>query len=110
MEWLLIEWPEGDKEPSDYWLAQLGDQRVSLRRLIRFARSRWRGKWITKLGGRTWTETITKGGTGWAGIIMSHSSASPSPSCAQNRRARKKTSGATLTTLPQRLEPDFKRG
>lgn len=42
MEWLLIEWPEGAREPSDYWLAQLGDQPLGLRRLIRIARSRWR--------------------------------------------------------------------
>jgi SRSO17 transposase len=42
LEWLLIEWPEGPKEPSDYWLAQLGDQSVGIRRLIRLARSRWR--------------------------------------------------------------------
>jgi SRSO17 transposase len=42
MEWLLIEWPEGAKEPSDYWLAHLGDQPVGLRRLIRIARARWR--------------------------------------------------------------------
>lgn len=42
MEWLLIEWPDGAKEPSDYWMAQLDDPSVSLRRLIRIARSRWR--------------------------------------------------------------------
>jgi len=42
MEWLLIEWPEGAKEPSDYWLAYLDDPAVSLRRLIRLARARWR--------------------------------------------------------------------
>ena len=41
-EWLLIEWPEGAAAPSDYWLAQLGDQAVGLRRLVKIARSRWR--------------------------------------------------------------------
>ena len=39
MEWLLIEWPEGAKEPSDYWLAQLDGPAVGLRRLIRTAGS-----------------------------------------------------------------------
>ena len=41
-EWLLLEWPEGAEAPSDYWLAQLGDQSVGLRRLVKTARSRWR--------------------------------------------------------------------
>ena len=41
-EWLLIEWPEGAEAPSDYWLAQLGDQSVGMRRLVKTARSRWR--------------------------------------------------------------------
>ena len=42
MEWLLLEWPEGAAAPSDYWLAQLGDQPVGLRRLVKTARARWR--------------------------------------------------------------------
>jgi SRSO17 transposase len=42
VEWLLVEWPEGTESPSDYWLAQLGDQPVGLRRLVKTARSRWR--------------------------------------------------------------------
>ena len=41
-EWLLIEWPEGAAAPSDYWLAQLGNQTVGLRRLVKTARARWR--------------------------------------------------------------------
>jgi SRSO17 transposase len=41
-EWLLIEWPEGAEAPCDYWLAQLGEQPVGLRRLVKTARSRWR--------------------------------------------------------------------
>jgi SRSO17 transposase len=42
MEWLLVEWPEGAAAPSDYWLAQLGDPAVGLRRLVKMARARWR--------------------------------------------------------------------
>ncbi len=41
-EWLLIEWPEGEAEPTKYWLAQLGPDRPGLRRLVRMAHARWR--------------------------------------------------------------------
>jgi SRSO17 transposase len=41
-EWLLVEWPKDEKEPIKYWLAQLGPQRLGLRRLVRVARARWR--------------------------------------------------------------------
>ena len=42
MEWLLIEWPEDAVMPADYWLAQLGEQSLGLRRLVKTARARWR--------------------------------------------------------------------
>jgi len=42
MEWLLIEWPEDAVAPTDYWLAQLGEQSLGLRRLVKTARARWR--------------------------------------------------------------------
>lgn len=42
MEWLLIEWPLEAKEPTDYWLAKLGNKPVGIRRLVRTARARWR--------------------------------------------------------------------
>jgi SRSO17 transposase len=42
VEWLLIEWPEAAAAPSDYWLAQLGEQSLGLRRLVKIARARWR--------------------------------------------------------------------
>jgi SRSO17 transposase len=41
-EWLLIEWPNGAQDPTDYWLAELGPKAPGLRRLIRTARARWR--------------------------------------------------------------------
>src|SRR6267154_1469304 len=40
-EWLLIEWPEGEKEPTKYWLSTL-PERISFRRLVDLAKLRWR--------------------------------------------------------------------
>jgi SRSO17 transposase len=40
-EWLLIEWPEGEKEPTKYWLSTLPEG-VAFRRLAYFAKLRWR--------------------------------------------------------------------
>ncbi len=40
-EWLLIEWPEGHKEPMKYWLSTLG-QDVPLQRMVFVAKMRWR--------------------------------------------------------------------
>jgi SRSO17 transposase len=42
MEWLLVEWPEEEKQPTKYWLAQLGSQPLGLRRFVRVAKGRWR--------------------------------------------------------------------
>ena len=39
-EWLVIEWPEQDEAPSDYWLSNLPDD-TSRERLARLARLRW---------------------------------------------------------------------
>lgn len=41
-ETLLVEWPQGESQPTQYWLAQLGAQPVGLRRLVRVAKARWR--------------------------------------------------------------------
>jgi SRSO17 transposase len=40
-ETLLIEWPEGEAEPTRYWLATLPAQ-TSFRKLVDFAKLRWR--------------------------------------------------------------------
>jgi SRSO17 transposase len=41
MEWLLIEWPEGENEPSKYWLSTL-PRNISFRDLVDAAKLRWR--------------------------------------------------------------------
>lgn len=40
-QWLLAQWPDGDNEPSHYYLATL-PRSTSLRRLVRLAKLRWR--------------------------------------------------------------------
>jgi SRSO17 transposase len=40
-EWLLIEWPEGHKEPMKYWLSTLPEE-VPLQRMVFEAKMRWR--------------------------------------------------------------------
>jgi SRSO17 transposase len=40
-EWLLIEWPEGETEPTKYWLSTLPAS-ISFRRLVDLAKLRWR--------------------------------------------------------------------
>jgi len=40
-EWLLIEWPKGEKEPTKYWLSTLPED-ISFRCLVDYAKLRWR--------------------------------------------------------------------
>lgn len=40
-EWLLIEWPEGEKEPTKYWLSTLA-KGIAFERLVDLAKLRWR--------------------------------------------------------------------
>ena len=40
-EWLLIEWPEGEAEPTKYWLSTL-PANISFRKLVDLAKMRWR--------------------------------------------------------------------
>jgi SRSO17 transposase len=40
-EWLLIEWPEGEKEPTKYWLSNLPKD-IAFRELVDIAKLRWR--------------------------------------------------------------------
>src|SRR5829696_291884 len=40
-EWLLIEWPEGEKEPTKYWFSTLPEE-IGFARLVELAKLRWR--------------------------------------------------------------------
>ena len=40
-EWLLIEWPKGENEPTKYWLSTLPKD-IAFNRLVYFAKLRWR--------------------------------------------------------------------
>jgi SRSO17 transposase len=40
-EWLLIEWPKGEDEPTKYWLSTLAKD-ISFRQLVDIAKLRWR--------------------------------------------------------------------
>jgi len=40
-EWLLIEWPKGEKEPTKYWLSTL-PKNIGFARLVDLAKLRWR--------------------------------------------------------------------
>jgi len=40
-EWLLIEWPKGENEPTKYWLSTL-PKSISFHRLVDIAKLRWR--------------------------------------------------------------------
>ena len=40
-EWLLIEWPDGEPEPSKYWLSTPGED-TSIERMVYEAKMRWR--------------------------------------------------------------------
>jgi SRSO17 transposase len=39
--WLLVEWPHGSDQPTDYWLSNMDDD-VPLAELVRLAKIRWR--------------------------------------------------------------------
>jgi SRSO17 transposase len=41
LEWLLIEWPAGEKEPIKYWLSTVSEQ-VGIDELVRLVKLRWR--------------------------------------------------------------------
>jgi len=41
-EWLLVEWPKEEKQPTKYWMILLGGQAPGWRQAVRAAKARWR--------------------------------------------------------------------
>ena len=84
-EWLLIEWPHGEAEPTKYWLSNL-PQRTALKRLVHTTKARW----VIERDYQDLKQEIGlghyEGGTGAAFIITpasrSQPTASSSPSAA----------------------------
>lgn len=65
VEWLLVEWPEGEAEPTGYWLSTL-PQDIVLTALVDLAKLRWRierdqelKSELGPLRGRGWREFHT---------------------------------------------------
>jgi len=62
-EWLLIEWPKGEKQPTKYWLSTLSDD-IAFDQLVDLAKLRWRIErdyqelkqevWLGHFEGRGW--------------------------------------------------------
>lgn len=40
-QWLLVEWPQGEKAPTRYWLSNLAED-ISFEKLVDIAKLRWR--------------------------------------------------------------------
>jgi hypothetical protein len=78
VEWLLIEWPRGEPEPTKYWLSTLPET-IAIADLVRLAKLRWRierdYQELKELGLDT-----SKGAAGAASIIMARCVLRPMPS------------------------------
>ena len=65
-EWLLIEWPEGEAEPTKYWLSTLPEN-VSFAQLVDLAKLRWRSSATIRSSSRR-SGSVTIEGRGWRGF------------------------------------------
>jgi SRSO17 transposase len=123
-EWLLIEWPEGEKEPRKYWLSTLPES-TTLQELVQTVQMRWRIErdfqelkgelGLNQFEGRNWRgfhhhATLCIAAYGF--LVAERASFSPSTAatikiaslsrCSQPRRAshrRRATQSAFLTIL-----------
>lgn len=80
-EWLLIEWPEGEAEPTKYWLSTLPEDSSSIWPSCAGALSA-----TIRSSSRRSGSVITKGAAGVASIITQRCASRPTASSSPNRR------------------------
>ncbi len=122
-EWLLIEWPRGEPEPTKYWLSSVPET-ASIEDLVRLAKIRWRierdyEELKDELGldhyeGRGWPGFHHHGVVMHRGLRLprgrARSAFPPSTSCLPPRRSRTRTLPSTRRSrcglsviIPRRL-------
>jgi SRSO17 transposase len=75
-EWLLVEWPEGETEPTKYWFSTLPED-VAFDRLVDLTKLRWRIGAIIRSSSRNSALGMMKGAGGAASTITPHSASPP---------------------------------
>jgi hypothetical protein len=78
-EWLLIEWPKGENEPTKYWLSTLPKD-ISFRRLVELSSCAGASSAIIRNSSRGSGSDILKGVGGEAFIITQRSASQPTDS------------------------------
>ena len=103
-EWLLIEWPQAEAEPTKYWLPHFHSKLPAMRRLVRMAKARWR----IELDYRELKEELGLDhyeGRHWLGWHHHVCLVSLAYAFLSSEQARvKKTSDATLPTVRKNLQ------
>lgn len=102
-EWLLIEWPEGEAEPTKYWLSTLPET-ISFERLVDLAKLRWRIE-------RDYQELKQEvgldhyEGCGWRGFHHHATASQPTTSWSPSRRRRQSRYLAYPTIIAPKAPP-----
>ena len=78
-EWLLVEWPEGETEPTKYWFSTLPED-IAFDRLVDLTKLRWRIERDYQSSNRNSALVIMKGAGGAASTITPHSASPPTAS------------------------------
>jgi hypothetical protein len=81
--WLLIEWPDGEKQPTKFRFATLHPN-TTKKKLVRIVKDRYRTERVYKDFKGEWDSTTSKGAAFAAGITTSRSPSAATPSSSPN--------------------------